>query len=207
MDLARLAAAARALLPGAGVGAADPRTPHPAWPGEDIGAAVPRRLNEFRAGRAAARAALAELSLPPVAILVNPDRSPAFPPGLAGSITHTATAALAAVLPGARGLGIDLEPAEPLPPELWDSILSPTERAACDSPVKARLVFAAKEAAYKAQYPATRRLLEFDALAITLDATTVTATFTAPAGPFPAGHALTGRHACAEGHLLAAVTL
>lgn len=197
----RLAQVLRRLLPAAGVGWADPRADHPGWPGEDIGPAVDKRLREFRAGRVAARMALAASGLAPVAIPARPDRSPGFPDGVAGSIAHTATVALAAVLPGARGVGIDVEPAHPLGPALWATILRPDEFA---DPLTA---FVAKEAAYKAQFAVSGQLLDFHALRLVFDGGAFVATFAQPAPPFAKGDAIRGRWAEVDGHLLAAVTI
>lgn len=198
---ARLAAGLLRMLPGAGVGWADPRADHPAWPGEDIGPAVDKRLREFRAGRVAARMAMAALSLAPEAIPARPDRSPAFPAGLAGSIAHTATVALAAVMPGARGVGIDVEPAHPIDPALWATILRPDEFA---DPLT---VFVAKEAAYKAQYTVSRRIMDFHALRVVVEGETFTATFAQPVPPFAQGDRIRGHWADIDGHLLAAVSI
>jgi 4'-phosphopantetheinyl transferase EntD len=60
-----------------------------------------------------------------------------------------------------RALGIDVEPAEALSPELLDLVATPQERAAIDyDPYRGRLLFAAKEAVYKAVYPLDRTFLD-----------------------------------------------
>jgi 4'-phosphopantetheinyl transferase EntD len=208
-DPALLVQAARRLLPpGCAVAAADPRAAYPLWPGEEVaGMTAPRRA-EFSAGRQAARAALAALGAA-AAVPHGPDRAPVWPAGTTGSITHSATACLAAVMRGAGGIGLDLEEDADLPAELWDSILLPEElaRLGPDPGRAARLVFSAKEAAYKAQYAHSRRLFGFDTLAVVLTDGGFTATFRHPVGPFAAGHVLHGRHARAEGHILTAVVL
>jgi enterobactin synthetase component D len=74
--------------------------------------AVPRRQAEFLAGRYAAREALGALGCSGRETLaVRPDRSPAWPPHVVGSITHTDAFAWAAVARKAdrRGIGIDSE--------------------------------------------------------------------------------------------------
>jgi len=203
-DLARLAAALRGLLPAhAAVAATDPKAEYPVFPGESI-AAVPSRLREFAAGRAALRAAMADLGLPSIAIPMNPDRSPALPPGLAASITHTATVCLAAAMTARRGLGIDIEPDMPLPPDLIDTILTPAEHG---SAAEARLIFSAKEAVYKAQHPVSRTLFGFDAIAITLEPGTFSAIFQHSIPGFPAGTRLAGRWTRADNHILTAVVI
>jgi 4'-phosphopantetheinyl transferase EntD len=210
-DLARLAAAARGILPpGVAVAAADPGTLYPLLPGETLPGAIPARLREFSAGRHAARTALAALGQPVQPIPQGDDRAPVWPVGLGGSITHTRRACLAAVTTG-PGLGLDLEDDAPLPPDLWPTILLPEEslwaQAQPDPGFAARLVFSAKEAAYKAQYPISLTLFGFDTLALTLTDTIFTARFRRPVGPFAQGHTLHGRHTRAAGHILTAVTL
>jgi 4'-phosphopantetheinyl transferase EntD len=73
---------------------------------------------------------------------------------------HLAAAAIA--MRGAfRTLGIDVEPAEALPPDLLDIVATPRERAAIEhDPCGGRLLFAAKEAVYKAVYPLDRTFLD-----------------------------------------------
>lgn len=209
-DLQRLAALARALLPpGTAVAATDPRVNHRLLPGEALPGAVPARLAEFSAGRAAARMALAELGLPAIAVPHGADRAPVWPPGVAGTITHSATACLAAVSRSARGLGLDLEPDAPLDPALWDTVLLPAEAAFVaegpDAGRNAMLVFSAKEAVYKAQYPLTRLLFGFDRLALTpLPPQAFAARFTVDTAHFHAGDTVLVRHARAEGHILTA---
>lgn len=205
-DVAAAAAALRALLPaGAGVGARAPGTAPPPWPGESPGRATPCRLAEFAAGRAAARAALADAGLLPAAIPMRADRSPAFPAGVAGSIAHTAALALAAVLPGGGAIGIDLEPDEPLPDDIAAEILTPAE--ARHLRPAARAVFVAKEAAFKAQFARNGGIFGFETLEITLAPPLFTARFTRAVPPFVQGDALQGRLTRAAGHLIAAVAL
>lgn len=206
-DLDALRAAAQRLLPPAtGTGAADPRGDHPAFAGETL-AALPERLAEFRAGRSAARAAMVDLGLPPAAVPMAEDRAPVWPAGLCGSISHTAELCLAVVAPlgSLRGIGIDLEPATPLDADLRDLILRPEERHHSD--LAAKLIFCAKEAAYKAQYGISRCLFDFHVLSVTLDAGSFVARFTEEITPFAKGTPLQGRHARVAGHFLCTVTL
>lgn len=209
-DLAALGDAARAMLPaGAAVAARDPRAASPAlWPGEEL-RATPARLAEFAAGRAAARCAMAILGHPPVAIPMQPDRAPLWPPGLAGSISHSATACLAAILPAPALIGIDLEPATGLRADLWPEILRPEEQAylrgrAGAGPL-ATLIFSAKEAVYKAQYPVSGTLFGYEVIRITLQQDRFAATFTADIPGFPGGTTLHGRHCLTQGHFLTVV--
>jgi len=199
------------LPPGCGVGWTDPGAEYPLLAGEALPGAVPTRLREFAAGRAAARMAMASLGLPALPVPQGGDRAPVWPAGLNGSITHTRTACLAAVTAQRTSLGIDLEKASPLSADLWPLVLSPDERAMADRDpepgLRAKMVFCAKEAAYKAQYRITGQLYGFDGMAVVFDAGTFAATFTAPVGRFAAGDQVTGRIVQTGGHILAVAAI
>lgn len=178
-------------------------------PGEAaaVAGAVPARVAEFAAGRLAARRALAALGHPAVAIPAGPDRAPCWPEGLAGSIAHAQGVAVAAVRRGAP-LGLDVEADAGLEPDLWPLICDPAELAALpagDRGRAVRLVFAAKEAVYKAQYPLTGRLIGFDAVRVTLEEDGFVARLRQGVGPLPEGHRLRGRILRAGGLVLAGV--
>lgn len=186
-----LATALRAILPaGMALGVAD--VPEALWPGEAI-AAVPHRLAEFAAGRTAARRALAALGMPMAAIPMGEDRAPIWPHGGVGSISHCAGACMAVA--GRQrdfaGIGLDLEPAQPLAPDLWPSILRPDETAV--DGLDALRIFVTKEAAYKAQYPLSRQLFDFQTLKITFQDQYFMARFAHGVPPFAAGDILRGR--------------
>lgn len=195
---------------GAGCGSADPQVLYPLMPGEDLPNAVPRRRAEFSAGRSAARMALAELGLPAVAIPAAADRAPVWPEGVVGSITHSRTAclAIAARSDGCRGIGVDIEPATALQRGLWKQILLPQEQRdlagfpADQAGVMAKTIFSAKEAAYKAQYRQSRKLIGFDAMQVTLHGNQFSAVFTCPCGPFSTGDRIGGHWVIADGHIL-----
>lgn len=209
-DAALTALARRLLPPGTAVAAADPARLWSLMAGEAPPAVVPARLAEFSAGRHAARTALQALGLPPAAIPMEADRAPVWPEGVAGSITHTRRACLAAARRGG-GLGIDLEEDEDLPGDLWDGVLLPEEqdwaRGQAAPGRAAKLAFSAKEAAYKAQYARSRRLFGFDMLVLSFDGDGFTATFRAAAAPFAMGDRLQGRWGRAAGHVLTVVAL
>jgi 4'-phosphopantetheinyl transferase EntD len=137
---------------------------------------VAARLDEFRHGRDCARRALRRLGIRPVAIPVGTHREPIWPDGVTGSISHAGTAAAAAVARrcDALSLGLDLEPDLPLDADLVTRICRPSEiereLATCNqSGQVARLLFSAKEAAYKALWPVIREFLEFHDLEVSID--------------------------------------
>lgn len=215
---AELAAAALALLlpPRVTVAGFDLRDdPPPPLPGEDPGRAVPRRQREFAGGRAAVRRALALMGQPPVAVPVGPGRAPVWPAGVVGSLTHTGPVCLAAVAPapGFHAIGIDAEPDAPMLADLLPAVCRAEERAwltaRSDGLRLARAVFAAKEAAFKAQFPLTGAWLAFTEALVTLDfaAGSFTLRFCRPTGPFAEGAELPGRFAFRGGLVLAAVAI
>jgi 4'-phosphopantetheinyl transferase EntD len=140
-----------------------------------VAGAVPKRRREFAAGRTLARRLLADLGVPDEPLLNDDDRVPRWPPGIVGSIAHCDTLCIVAVArtgAGVRGIGLDIEPHAPLESELWPTVARPEELAwiraqTAGNPGRAaRLHFAAKEAVYKSVYPAIRRSLEFDEVAL-----------------------------------------
>jgi 4'-phosphopantetheinyl transferase EntD len=206
-DLLALEAAVRALLlDGCGCASADPcAAANGLLPGEAI-PGIDKRQREFAAGRRAARQAMARIGFPPVAIPMGPDRAPVWPAGLAGSITHSATACLAVVTARPLLIGLDMEPDSPLAPELWESVLRPEEAAGLSGDGRqAMAVFCAKEAVYKAQFPRSRTLFDFQVLDMALSEDRFTATFCTSIPCFPPGTVLEGRTLRAEGHILALV--
>ena len=98
--------------------------------------AVDKRRREFMAGRTCARRAMVALGEQAAPIPQGKDRAPIWPQGVVGSITHTDTrcaVAVARVADGFCSLGLDIEPATPINPELLRIICVPEERAYLDS--------------------------------------------------------------------------
>ena len=115
------------------------------------------------AARIVARALLAQLGHPECVLPKAASGAPIWPAGVIGSLAHDSRVAIAAV--GRRrdvgALGIDVEPAEFLPSELLELVATPQERERIgDDPYHGRLLFAAKEAVYKAVYPLDRTFLD-----------------------------------------------
>ena len=169
----------------------------PLWPGEALAAAVPKRLAEFAAGRSAARRTMAQLGLPPAAVPMQADRSPLWPTTVTGSISHCAGACIAAMAHARdyAGLGLDLEPVQPLTADLWPLVLTTPALARLpqDQPgLMALQVFCAKEAAYKAQYAVTGQLFDFQTLEVEVQGQNFVARFQHAVGQFGVGACLGG---------------
>lgn len=179
---------------------------------ELVAAAVPKRAREFAAGRLLARELIARLGGTQAPLLARATREPVWPPTVTGSITHTDTWAAAAVAPhdAVGGLGIDLEPAEPLPEELLPLVVTAAERERLGrgGALLARVLFSAKEAVFKAQFPRSGAFLDFPDVEVELRPDgTFDARLAAAAGPFAPGFVLPGRWRVDEGLIATAVTL
>ena len=105
------------------------------------------------AARIAARELLARAGHGICAIPKLPSGAPLWPAEIVGSLAHDSDIAVAAIAPrrSFANIGIDVEPAEALPFELLNVIATPLEQSALASyRYGGRLLFAAKEAVYKA---------------------------------------------------------
>lgn len=135
---------------------------------EAIARAVSKRQNEYYATRHLARLALQELGIAPQPILNHPDRSPRWPPGVLGSISHTdGWCGIALAKEGANapsGLGIDAERVNPMSDGVIERVLTVREQKALGTAgdaAQAVLRFSAKEAVYKAVFSTLRRFVGF----------------------------------------------
>jgi 4'-phosphopantetheinyl transferase EntD len=174
--------------------------------------AVPKRRREFAHGRACARRALAELGARPSALLAAETRDPLWPAGFVGSISHDRALSVAVVArsDAYAGLGVDVEPDEPLSTQVAARIWSPEEASAAvaagvvPEASAAKLVFVLKEAVYKCQFAITRTFLGFSGARITLGPGTFEARLTQSVGPLTVGTRLTGRWRREGGELFGA---
>ncbi|WP_326700297.1 4'-phosphopantetheinyl transferase superfamily protein [Streptomyces sp. NBC_01754] len=191
-----------------------------------------RVVRQFTAARACAHRCLDALGAPAGPLLRTADGVPVWPSGFVGSITHCAGYRAAVAAPADRwaALGVDAEPALPLPHGVLGLVASEPERRMVARLTAGhsrlpwdRLLFSAKEAVYKAWYPATRRWIGTAAVEIAFTADgLLTAEIrpgrtAAPPVPVPAGWPAgdgepaaarcTGRWQVAEGFVLTAVAV
>ena len=166
--------------------------------------AVPKRRNEFAAGRFMAHAAMVRLRGQAQAVPMGPDRAPQWPAGVVGSITHAGEFGAAAVARSEdwASLGVDLDVVSRFDPSLDRLVLTPRER---QLGLWLPLVFSAKESVYKAQYPLARQWLDFADLELTVEPGRFEARLRRAAGPFAAGHVFAGRWREAAGLVVTAV--
>jgi 4'-phosphopantetheinyl transferase EntD len=115
------------------------------------------------AARIVARELLRKLGLTEQPVPKSSSGAPVWPRGIVGSLAHDSEIALAAIARRHEflSLGVDVEPAEALEPDLLGLIASASERDQIrDDPCNARLLFAVKEAVYKAVHPLDGVFLE-----------------------------------------------
>ncbi|MCZ6808046.1 MAG: 4'-phosphopantetheinyl transferase superfamily protein [Deltaproteobacteria bacterium] len=179
-----------------------------------IAEAVDRRIDQFTAGRVCARQALARLGVDAgIPVLQGEDRAPIWPDGFVGSITHTDSWCAAAVARASevRAIGIDLEPSTPLKESVLNRICTPAERQwlaeVSDPGLMGKVVFSAKEAVYKCQYPLTHEFLGFHAVALDLEDGFFRAVFQQDAGELRRGDSISGRYLIEEGIVATACAL
>ena len=150
---------------------------------------------------------MAALGQPALAIPSGSDRAPIWPDGIVGSISHCDSLAIAVVARRADGtltLGVDIEVALPLEADLIDSICTPAEQrylySAGNAGLMAKVIFSIKESVYKAQYPLTGKMLEFDEVETTLDLTAMRFSAIMASSNLPP---LTGQFRIEAGYILA----
>jgi 4'-phosphopantetheinyl transferase EntD len=127
------------------------------------------------AARIVARSLMLQLGEPQQAIPKSASGAPVWPAGLVGSLAHDGRVAVAAIARRSAfaGLGIDVEPAEPLEPDLLDLVATSTERRGiAGDPLQGRLLFAIKEAVYKSVHPLDGVFLEHHDVEVDLAAGT-----------------------------------
>lgn len=150
-----------------------------------VAGAGPVRRRDFTLGRHCAHAALAAAGGAGT-IWRAAHGTPIWPQGFMGSITHTKgyAAAIAARHGRHAGLGIDAEQVGRIGEDLFARLFDAREQAwlgGCGAaiPAMATLLFAAKEAAFKASHPPAGRALVFTDIAVTV---TGPGSFTVPGG-------------------------
>jgi 4'-phosphopantetheinyl transferase EntD len=127
------------------------------------------------AARIVARDLMRRMGIPQQPVPKAAGGMPQWPEGIVGSMAHDSTVAVAALARRAEFLsvGIDIEPAEPLEAGLLDIVASPRERAEMpNAAAQGRLLFAIKEAVYKAVYPLDLTFLEHHDVEVNLPART-----------------------------------
>lgn len=141
--------------------------------------AVDKRKREFRAGRNAAHALFQRLNIAHPHLLKGIQREPAWPAGWVGSISHTQgiCVVMLASTRDALSVGLDVEQATALNPELREMICRPEELEQImrlrveygTAPAYEKLIFSAKESVHKTYFPLNHHTLDFLDARIDLD--------------------------------------
>jgi 4'-phosphopantetheinyl transferase EntD len=132
---------------------------------------APQIYRQSGAARIVARRLLRALGLSAVALPRSISGAPAWPSGVVGSLAHDNEVAVAAIARSGQfsALGIDVEPAIPLTPELVKLIATPTERRWYPRAViESRLLFVVKESIFKALHPHEGVFLDFQDIEVDL---------------------------------------
>ncbi|TIQ31512.1 MAG: 4'-phosphopantetheinyl transferase [Mesorhizobium sp.] len=173
-------------------------------------ASIAKREHKARAasgaGRRVAHELLQRLGCADLTVTRGRMGGPVWPPDIVGSIAHDDELAVAVVArtDAMRSVGVDIEPALPLPPDLLPIVITPQDRLGDLDPrpgrftvprkrqpalplcldaipdakpfhtspgiaLAGRILFAAKEATYKASFPLDGRVLGFEDIAIDLE--------------------------------------
>ena len=117
-----------------------------------LGSSVLKVRRASGAARIVARKLLSRFGQSPCAIPRGAAGMPLWPHGLVGSLAHDSKVAIAAM--AARrdflSVGIDVEPAEPLNPDLLGMVATPRElERIADDPCGGRLLFSIKDRRFK----------------------------------------------------------
>jgi len=155
----------------------------------------PARRAEFATARGCAHDALVAAGLASAAIVPGPAGDPVWPAGAVGSLTHCVgyRAAAVGLARSYAAVGIDAEPHAPVPANVLCAVARPDEVAALaalprDGTAWDRVLFSAKESAYKSWFPRFRGPVEPTDIVVTVR----------PGGEFDArirGTAVSGRWA------------
>ena len=184
--------------------------------------AIAKRRREFTAGRVCARAVLERLGIRGFPLVAGADRSPVWPPGIVGSLSHCGDYCGVAIARSGdiAGVGFDVERARPLEGRVASIICTPAETRRIESQpglppgLGAMIVFSAKESTYKCFHPITKTFLDFHDVEIDLapEAGTFTARILKERGADQAAgrrglETLRGRFAWNDAYVFAGVTL
>jgi 4'-phosphopantetheinyl transferase EntD len=180
-----------------------------------------KRLEEFAAGRLCARGALGQFGLGCFPVCRNPDRTPQWPDGFVGSITHTVgyCGAVAGTRDRFAGLGIDAEIVARVTPDVWSQALTEDDKehvlcmASAERDRTAAVIFSAKEAFYKCQSSVSGCWLDYVDVSVEVVAESPCAGEFLVRSATPAAHSVfadfvaRGRYRVTDGLVVAGVAL
>jgi hypothetical protein len=173
------------------------------------------RMRELESGRVYAKRALALMGIRNVDLPIAPDRSPLWPAGIVGSLTHVTGsedgqfAAAVARTTDVCAIGIDMEPETGLHPRLWSYVLTQRELERILTlprqmrATEAQVAWCAKEAVIKS----ARKRIEPTGIDVERDLSSgdFVAIWRTPGPEMPPAEIWQGRTARSLGLILAAV--
>ncbi|BBU46375.1 4'-phosphopantetheinyl transferase [Pseudomonas putida] len=185
-------------------------------PSASLQRSVAKRQAEYLAGRVCARAALQRLDGRNYVPGTHEDRSPIWPAGIRGSITHGKgwAAAVVAAQGSCQGLGLDQESLldDERAERLMGEILTPSELERLDRRqlgLTVTLTFSLKESLFKTLYPLTRQRFYFEhaeVLEWSADGLARLRLLTDLSPQWQHGAELQGQFSLQDGHLLSLVS-
>ncbi|MFJ4068340.1 4'-phosphopantetheinyl transferase [Pseudomonas sp. NPDC089996] len=186
-------------------------------PSASLQRSVAKRQAEYLAGRVCARAALQRLDGRDYVPGTHEDRSPIWPAGIHGSITHGKgwAAAVVAADGACRSLGLDQEALldDERAERLMGEILTPAECERLDRSqlgLTVTLTFSLKESLFKALYPLTRQRFYFEhaeVLAWSADGLARLRLLTDLSPEWCHGAEVEGQFCLQDGHLLSLISV
>lgn len=135
--------------------------------------AVNKRRAEYLASRQLARTVMARLGIDDFILTNAPDRSPCWPAGIQGSLSHSAGVVVLALSrqPGCIGVDVEHLMSDATANETAELLMNPQEQQLLRSlPVSfnaaATLLFSLKESLYKALWPRLHQPMDFQQAAL-----------------------------------------
>ena len=140
---------------------------------EQLGDVCEKRFAEFCAGRSQARRLIAMINGTAQPLLIGDYRQPMWPSDVSGSISHSDHYCTVAVAPkdNIADLGIDVEPCEPLDPDVVNLVLTDNEMRQTEGSEKwvRKLIFSIKESNYKCCYSKVGAFIDFKQCEVVLN--------------------------------------
>jgi len=129
-----------------------------------------KRQREFSSGRLYARRAMQDLDVTAQPIRRKENRAPIWPADVSGSLTHCDDIAAAVLCRRGvlRSVGLDIECRGRIHEELYRGLFTTKEQASIRAGVSTTLLFAVKEAIYKALHPLTATFIDFPKMEVAL---------------------------------------
>ncbi len=136
-----------------------------------------RRKREFSAGRAIAKTLLKKYGIKNYPVLSGTNREPVWPKGVIGSISHCDDFCFVAIAQekNYKSIGIDIEKLTPIEPDIEEYVCTEAERKWIQEQnyekklMLSKLIFCAKESAFKCCFPIVQKYIDFLSVVVSCD--------------------------------------